>query len=83
MSDRYECEGGFHIPYGKNCPECGATEKDRCRRAPDWRGRAEKAEATLAAIAKLPDEWVNSGNGHYYGKDCADMLLALIKGDEK
>ena len=49
----FKCEGGFSIPYGKPCPECGATERQSCRRAPDWRGRALASEAKLARITEI------------------------------
>ena len=33
----------------------------------------------LERVAELPDEWVHSGNGHYYGSDCAEQLKAILE----
>ena len=44
-----------------------------------WEDRFKKAEAQLEAVRKLPDEWVHSGNGHYYGSDCAKQLQAILE----
>jgi len=43
-----------------------------------WLTMLDKAEAQLEAVRKLPDEWVHSGNGHYYGSDCAEQLQAIL-----
>lgn len=41
-----KCEGGFEIRSGP-CRECGATERDGCRRAPNWQYRAEQLQDKL------------------------------------
>jgi DNA repair exonuclease SbcCD ATPase subunit len=54
---KYKCKGGFIITYGKACPECGATGKDRCRRAPDWKAKFESLQAKLDKAEKRSQFW--------------------------
>ena len=55
------------------------TQLDNHRKQTEhWLTLLDKAEAQLEAVRKLPDEWVHSGNGHYYGSDCAEQLQAIL-----
>ena len=50
----FKCEGGYLIPYGKACPECGATDKERCGRPIDYRG---KLSAIEEIINEIESDW--------------------------
>ena len=50
----------------------------------EWIGHAKELEATLAAIAKLPDAWRDDDTLIVAPMHiCADQLEALIKGESK
>ena len=54
----------------------------------EWQNRAEKAEATIKAIGKLPDKWIDESTDYFpAGKEvamnCANKLQALLKQEVK
>ena len=83
MNNEYECSYCC-TPHDS---EEGAIECCACEDCANKDKRIEHLEATLAAIAKLPDSWRDEAEsaefiGSYLeGEYCADQLEALIKGD--